>query len=365
MLRQQVGFAAGLSRPSGTSVERAVYRPNAERHAVTASEDEVVEQMQLAEEELARGEPQVAEAQLRLVHDAALKCSPLVSARLLFLLGHCCTSRSQLALADNFYKRCATVLERAVGSADPSLVPALLNRGCILVRRRRFFSAIETLRRARSVCDGLLGSAPRLGLLRSRVLHALGTALEGNGEIHEAEAMYRDALAAAEDDERLVSIAGDSGLDTGGSSETVTPSVRPSMSRPQPSRASLASLLQLRHDHEGALRLLDVQRAALRADQASHVSTDELAHASGRAAISAFALGRHAAAVAALREAVGARQRLQGGARMRQESKSCSRGSSPAATREGPTSGMQTDLSEPLQLARLALHLSSRTGDHE
>lgn len=248
------------------------------------SEAEVDDQLRIAETEMSGRQWAAALRRASAVHDSDGPRDPLMRARILFILGSCSQALSRLEAADSYYERCAEMLESAVGPADPTLLPCLLNRGCVLVRRRRFATAISALRRARSICDGLLGT-PRLGLLlRSRVLLALATALEGRGETDEAEAVYRDGLLNSEEDERATGVR----------------------RRPQPCRTALAALLQARGDHEGAIRLLDVQRATLRDAQANGAASasDELAHASGRSAISAFALGRTAHGMAALREAV-------------------------------------------------------------
>jgi len=302
---RQVGFRPGLHRPSGTLVEeagtataaaaaasshfRAARRslkdgPVAER----MSEAAVAAQMDLAEAELAAGDVLTADRRLKALEDARLTLRPLLTARLLFALGNVSSALSRLPAADAYLEQCASTLQAAVGSADPTLVPALLNRGLVLTRSRQYTSAVRTLRRARCVCDGLLG-VPRLALLRSRVLHALATALEGSGKLEEAEAAYRDALGAAEEDERM--------------------GERSRKRRPQPSRAALAALLQARGDHAGALALLDVQRAAWRdakaeTDDSSCYSSSEHAHVAGRAAVAAFAVHRQQHAIAALKEAL-------------------------------------------------------------
>ena len=267
--------------------------------------EDAIEHLQQAEADMYAHEWQAALRRLRAVYEADARSAldPLDDARLLFNLGNCNQALSRLAAADGFYQKCAAALERSVGPADPSLVPCLLNRGCVLVRRHRFAAAVETLRRARTVCDGLLGT-PRINLLRSHVLHALATALEAHGAVDEAEGAYRGAITADEEDDRA----------TGGGIHRV---------RSQPYRAGLAALLQARGDHRGAFELLGQQRATLRkikdggasvseteeakaaaeASSKAKAAAEELAYTSGRAAVSAFALGRTGPGTAALREA--------------------------------------------------------------
>ena len=291
---RQVAFRPGLNRPAGTFVEMQADTPTTRRHTWSGeplehyTDDMLIAQMTLAEEEMIRGDAPGAERRMRALEDIDMENRPLLAARLYFDLGNANRELARLKSSDGYFARCAALLERAVGASDPSLVPCLFNRGCVLVQRGLFPSAEQTLRRARGVCDGLF-SVPRKSQMRSHILHALAIAIEGCGRTDEAEATYRTALSAAEDDERSSGVP------------------RP---QPQPSRAALASLLQARGDHAGALKLLDTERAAWRKARAAGRRQAwialELAHAAGRAAIAAFALHREQHAMLALREALSA-----------------------------------------------------------
>lgn len=279
---RQSGFAPGLNRPAGTLVtptESSPRESNERRSCSPVHAAAFVEKLESAEEEYAVGDLIGAERRLKDLQEHGSAIPPLLAARLLFALANVNAALARLSVADGYYQECCQMLEAEVSTTDPSLVPCLLNRGCLLVRRRRFRAAVYTLRRAWKISSSLLG-APRLALLRSRVLHALGTAYEGSKELAEAEAAYREALAAAEEDEKMV----------GTNREKIAIEL------------SLAALLQARGHHEGAWKLLEVARCSMR--NRGGLPASEMAHVAGRAAISALATQRNKQAKLALVDAV-------------------------------------------------------------
>lgn len=276
-------FALGRYRPEGTLVEADVARePREELRLNLTSRSHVEAELRKIEAHLAHGDPEGAQRRARSLYDSEFKLPDALLGRVQFALGSCAISLADASVssaphklarslqqADRWFGFCAATLERANGPCEPSLVPCLLNRGCVLVRRGRFRTATEVLRRARHVSDGLLGGGVAL---RGRVLLALAAALLGCGDALEAEAAYRDALAAAEATERL----GASGwhLDEqppprGPRPTTPQMHIQPPpqgslIRQPQPSRAALAALLQARGEHHEAMQHLAMQRNGLR-----------------------------------------------------------------------------------------------------
>jgi tetratricopeptide (TPR) repeat protein len=336
-------------RPEGTLVLPAHSRGlgrAAERGGVSNAEHV----LRSAERDLAAGNPEGAHRRVLSVSPRE-DLPPRMIAQLHFAAGKCLVSLGRLDAAERSFSLCETSLD-SDGPADLSLLPCLLNRGCLLTQLGRCRSAMAVLRRARRLCDGTLcfdGSkviAQKLAL-RSSILLALAAATLGGGNAAEAEAavsapdpararpqharhrihsgilprvgllvptpasspaqhasyrsprpaiaQYRDALTAAEAAERAAS----------GSERR----------RAQPSRAVLSALLQARGEHREALKLLEMQRSALRDAhrRGEPNAAAELAHTAGRLAVSAYATSRSAVATTALREATGLALQLDPG----------------------------------------------------
>ena len=189
-------------------------------------------------------------------------------------------------------------------------MPCLLNRGIALSRLGRFRAAVKVLERARAVCGGLLGGGA--AILRGRVLLALAAATLGTATLSsgggspnaqaDAETLYREALGAAEAEERSANGWSVNVLEQWQSGSGQPPFVR----RPQPARAALAALLQARGEHFEAMKLLATQRAGLRKVQREGPGSRaaaELSFVAGRLAISAYAVHKDSVASAALKEA--------------------------------------------------------------
>lgn len=349
-------FGVGRHRPEGTLCEAAPSATALEgdrpRLHIT-SELHCEAELRKVESLLQRGHVDVAYRRARALYDAEFELPPPLLARVQFALATACVAladgdgsssgtsggsssigggvggasavgklnvekhaRSRLAQAERLFGACAATLESSalapVGSiAEPTLVPCLLNRGIALSRLGRFRAAVKVLERARAVCGGLLGGGA--AILRGRVLLALAAATLGTATLSsgggspnaqaDAETLYREALGAAEAEERSANGWSVNVLEQWQSGSGQPPFVR----RPQPARAALAALLQARGEHFEAMKLLATQRAGLRAkvqrEGPGSRAAAELSFVAGRLAISAYAVHKDSVASAALKEA--------------------------------------------------------------